>query len=262
MTATRSATCRTTDRSWETSSRPMFSSRTRAVSRLAICAWAEASRALIGSSAIRHDGLAARVRAIAIRCRCPPLNSCGKPSAAIAGSPIRSSSSVLRARAEDRLPPARSTPSAMRSPTFRRGFSDSYGSWNTICSPRSRPGRWRRPSTVTGWPSKAAVPAARGTRPAAARASVDLPHPDSPTKPTISPRATVRSTPSRARMRCPWRRYSTAAPDSASTGGEPAARCCGSAVMTSPPPAGGRAGRRAGAGPTRYPPPRRCPPRG
>ena len=33
----------------------MSSSSTRSLSRLAICAWAEASRALIGSSAIRQD---------------------------------------------------------------------------------------------------------------------------------------------------------------------------------------------------------------
>jgi hypothetical protein len=77
----------------------MFSSRTSPVSRLATCACAEASRALIGSSAIRQDGPAARVRAIAIRCRCPPLNSCGYPSTAVAGRPTRASSSAAGAAA-------------------------------------------------------------------------------------------------------------------------------------------------------------------
>src|SRR5581483_881224 len=77
MTATRSATWRTTARSCDTRIRPRPSSSTRSLSRLAICACADASSALIGSSAIRQDGLVASVLAIAIRCRWPPLNSCG-----------------------------------------------------------------------------------------------------------------------------------------------------------------------------------------
>ena len=126
----------------------------------------------------------------------------------------------------------------MISPTLRRGLRDSYGSWKTICSPRRKSGRRLRPSVVTAWPSKVTVPAASGSRPTAARASVDLPQPDSPTSPTISPRATVRSTPSTARRRWPRRPYSTATPDrvrgpvsthaqSARSGsGGQASRCC------------------------------------
>ena len=43
------------------------------------------------------------------------------------------------------------------------------------------------------------VPPAVLTRPTAARASVDLPHPDSPTRPTIRPRSTERLAPATAR---------------------------------------------------------------
>ena len=53
----------------------------------------------MGSSATRHSGSAASVRAMAIRCRWPPLNSCGYFSAASGGRPTRSSSSVTRCTA-------------------------------------------------------------------------------------------------------------------------------------------------------------------
>ena len=59
-------------------------------------------------------------------------------------------------------------------------------------------------------PSKHTVPDARGTSPIAALASVDLPQPDSPTRPTTWPGRTSRSTSTTA---CtggnPWRWYST-----------------------------------------------------
>ena len=42
-----------------------------------IWAWIETSRALMGSSATMSSGLRARARATPMRCRWPPLNSCG-----------------------------------------------------------------------------------------------------------------------------------------------------------------------------------------
>ena len=45
--------------------------------RLTTCAWMETSREEIGSSHIIRSGLTARARAMPMRCRCPPENSCG-----------------------------------------------------------------------------------------------------------------------------------------------------------------------------------------
>ena len=42
-----------------------------------ICAWIETSRAETGSSATISFGFSAIARAIPIRCRWPPENSCG-----------------------------------------------------------------------------------------------------------------------------------------------------------------------------------------
>ena len=42
-----------------------------------IWAWMETSRALIGSSATMNSGLSASERAMPMRCRWPPENSCG-----------------------------------------------------------------------------------------------------------------------------------------------------------------------------------------
>ena len=76
-------------------------------------------------------------------------------------------------------------PSATWLPIVRRGLSDEYGFWKTSWSRTSSAGRARRPSEVTGRPSKVTVPLVVSTRPTAARASVDFPQPDSPTRPTI-----------------------------------------------------------------------------
>ena len=82
--------------------------------------------------------------------------------------------------------------SATLSPTVIRGSSEEYGSWKTICSGRGRP------RVGTGAPSRRIRPPVSGARPTAARASVDLPEPDSPTSPTTVPSGTVRLTPSTA----------------------------------------------------------------
>lgn len=77
MTAIRSAIIRTTDRSWLMKSSPAPDSTVSDRISPATCAWAEASSAEIGSSPISREGRAARARAMAMRCRCPPENSCG-----------------------------------------------------------------------------------------------------------------------------------------------------------------------------------------
>ena len=92
-------------------------------------------------------------------------------------------------------------PSASWLPTVRRGLSDEYGFWKTSWSRTSSAGRARRRRAVTGRPSNVTVPPVGGTSPTAARASVDLPQPDSPTRPTMRPRSTVRLAPATARTR-------------------------------------------------------------
>ena len=65
---------------------------------------------------------------------------------------------------------------------------------------RRRTGRhWRRPQARAprGRPA-ATLPPVAGTRPRIVRASVDLPEPDSPTRPSVSPRTTSKLTPSTA----------------------------------------------------------------
>ena len=90
--------------------------------------------------------------------------------------------------------------SATDVPIFKRGFNEEKGSWKTICNRReyhvsSRPGT---PGS-TDSPSKRISPPVGGRSRTAMRANVDLPHPDSPTKPSVSPRRMESDTPSTAR---------------------------------------------------------------
>jgi hypothetical protein len=103
---------------------PSPASSRRPFKSAAIEACAEASRPLMGSSATRNDGFAASARPIAIRCRCPPENSCGNLAAALRGMPIRSRISSTRAPIAPRGAIAARTPSAIWGPILRRGFSE------------------------------------------------------------------------------------------------------------------------------------------
>ena len=198
ITETSSATCLTIARSCEISSSPTPMSRARFVSRFANCACADASSDASGSSRTMTDGSAASARAMATRCRWPPENSCGYRTAAVAGSPTSSKS--VRTRAARSRP---ATPSPTCDPTVRRGLSDEYGFWKTSWSRTSARGRARRDSGLTGLPSNETAPLVAGTSPTAARASVDLPQPDSPTSPTIRPASTEMLAPATARTRPP-----------------------------------------------------------
>ena len=70
-------------------------------------------------------------------------------------------------------------------PTVRRGLSERYGSWNTICTlaaqRRQRAARWLLPRER---PSAKMSPPVGSISRAMQRATVDLPEPDSPTMPT------------------------------------------------------------------------------
>ena len=71
-----------------------------------------------------------------------------------------------------------------------RGSSEANGSWNTV---------WirvvsLRPRAATGAPSRSTRPWLGIRMPAMTRPRVDLPQPDSPTRPSVSPRAIVSET--------------------------------------------------------------------
>ncbi len=73
-------------------------------------------------------------------------------------------------------------------PTVWRGLSAPYGSWKTICISRRSGRSSERPRWVMSRPSSRTVPAVGSSSRVMRRAVVDLPHPDSPTSPSVSPR--------------------------------------------------------------------------
>jgi len=77
--------------------------------------------------------------------------------------------------------------SEMIEPTRFRGLSDAYGSWNTICISRRIGRRSRRERCEMSRPSNSIFPSVSSCRRTMQRPSVDLPQPDSPTRPSVSP---------------------------------------------------------------------------
>ena len=84
-------------------------------------------------------------------------------------------------------------------PTRIRGFREPPGSWKMICISR----RSARISVAdclnTGLPSKCTSPLVASSRRRIVRPTVVLPHPDSPTRPSVSPTPRSKLTPSTAR---------------------------------------------------------------
>ena len=69
-----------------------------------------------------------------------------------------------------------------------RGLSEENGSWKIICIWRRKGSRSAsRRSAVRSVPAKWMAPATGAWRPQIIRATVDLPEPDSPTRPKTSP---------------------------------------------------------------------------
>src|SRR6266568_3180568 len=81
----------------------------------------------------------------------------------------------------------------------RRGLSEAYGSWKMICSLRLSSRMRALPAVTTFSPLKTILPSSGSTRRRTARPAVDLPQPDSPTRPKASPSRTVNEMPSSAR---------------------------------------------------------------
>ncbi len=147
-------------------------------------------------------GSGASARAIAIRWRWPPENSCGyfritfasKPTVAISASMRSSSASPLSPGCRCR------TASASVVNTVIRGFNEAYGSWNTIWKSNRRRRISPAERSASTSPSSTIRPDVGGSNCITVRESVDFPQPDSPTNPRISPFSNSSETPSTARI--------------------------------------------------------------
>jgi hypothetical protein len=82
--------------------------------------------------------------------------------------------------------------------TGSRRSSAPSGSWKIICM-RARCARQAAtPGATIGLPSNRTSPRSGGSRPSTMRPVVDLPEPDSPTRPSVSPLGMASDTPSTA----------------------------------------------------------------
>jgi hypothetical protein len=101
--------------------------------------------------------------------------------------------------------PWMSNGAAMIVPTVCRGFSDENGSWKMICTSRRNGRIWRRFRCVMSAPWKVILPSVGSSRRVTSRPVVDLPQPDSPTRPSVSPAISWKSIPSTALTAPVWR---------------------------------------------------------
>ena len=161
----------------------------RSISRLMICAWIETSSAETGSSHTISFGSSASARAMPRRCRWPPENSCGYCASSRGRSPTRSKQ-LCDALA--RVPPRRHAEIAQRLADDRAGrharierrvrvLEDDLHALAMRPELRARQrGHVRR---------RRAAPAPPSARSGAGWSwpAVDLPQPDSPTRPSVSP---------------------------------------------------------------------------
>jgi len=86
----------------------------------------------------------------------------------------------------------------MIEPTVILGLSDAYGSWKMICISLRSARSERLSSVVTFLPSKETSPEVGSISRRIERPVVDLPQPDSPTSPSVSPGMTSNDTSSTA----------------------------------------------------------------
>src|SRR5712691_7366628 len=175
----------------------------RSRSKLSTTAWTETSSAAVGSSRMTRSGLSAIARAMPTRAFCPPESWCGNRSSRSSGRPTWRASSSQRARTAPLplSPPSRRIGSAIARAAVKRGLRLSVGSWNTIWM-RLRSGSLaNRLAGISPMfsPSNMMVPSLLSIRRITMVEVVDLPQPDSPTRPTLSPRSTVKLMPSTAR---------------------------------------------------------------
>src|SRR5215510_11209028 len=152
--------------------------------------WArtDTSSAETGSSSTIRRVSVASARAIAIRWRCPPLNSCGNSGATSGASPTSSSTQPTRSAIAPRERSVWiSSGSAMMSATRMRGLSELKGSWNTTCTARRYAIRSAPCRLAMSRPSKRIIPAVGVSCRRISLEVVVFPHPDSPMSPSVSP---------------------------------------------------------------------------
>ena len=98
-------------------------------------------------------GSSISARAIPMRWRWPPENSCGKRRAWSGDRPTRVSISATRSRASDpEARPCSDSCDVSIRPMLMRGLSEAKGSWNTICAIRARSLRPGAPGPFRGLP--------------------------------------------------------------------------------------------------------------
>src|SRR3954447_4143095 len=149
----------------------------------------------VGSSRKTSSGSSASARARATRLIIPPDSSEGKRSATSGRNPTMPSLAIVISSSSrcDTLRYSR-TGNWM----FCRTVNDENRApcWNSIPQRRSTPRRSAALASSRSIPNTSMRPAVLGTRPMIVRVSTDLPAPDGPTKPSISPRLTSRLSPS------------------------------------------------------------------
>jgi hypothetical protein len=169
-----------------------------------ICAWVVTSSPVVGSSRTTSSGSHASAIAITTRCCCPPESWCGYLAAVRAGegSRICAMSSTARRSRSRREPPTPWTAivSTSCAPTRIPGESAVAGFCGTRLARRPRSFcSSRRERRARSRPAKRIVPARTRLpgrwKPRRASAVVVLPQPDSPTRPSASPRRSENVTP-------------------------------------------------------------------
>ena len=243
MTAMRSARPATTPRSWVMRIIAMCSSRLQVLEQvedLLLHGDVERGGRLVGDEQL---GIAATAR---WRCRC--AGACRPTVRAGTGAGAARARGCRRgaaARAHGALACSRESSRWKRSgsviwrPTRLTGLSEVIGSWKTMAI--WVPQKWRRSaldSERTSLPSKLTPPvmfAVRGRMFMIERTSTDLPEPDSPTMPSVSPRSRVNETSSTAR-KSPRVVQNSVVRCSTSRIGPPPAVLCGFGFVDTRPP--------------------------
>src|SRR5580692_9133807 len=153
------------------------------------------SRPEVGSSRKTSSGSSANARASATRLIMPPDSSDGKRSATSGRNPTMPSLATVIS-SSNRCETLRY--SRTGNWMFCRTVSEENSApcWNRMPQRRSTPRRARASAASRSMPNTSMLPLVLGTSPMMVRVSTDLPAPDGPTKPRISPRLTSRSRPS------------------------------------------------------------------
>ena len=176
----------------------------RSSSRLSTTACTETSSAAVGSSRMTRSGWSAIARAMPTRAFCPPESWCGKRSSSSSGRPtLRASSSQRRA---SRARPLDLAEAQDRIGDRARGGEARIEAVGRVLEHHLDALAHRQLGELLGRDGADILAVEHDRRRRSCRCSritmvevVDLPQPDSPTRPTLSPRLTAKLMPSTAR---------------------------------------------------------------